>query len=38
MLREIFHPLRAASVLARFAAIAAAANALLDALTRLILG
>ena len=41
MLREIFHPLRAASVLARLArlaALAAAANVLLDALTRLIVG
>ena len=38
MLREIFHPLRAAFVLARLAALAAAANVLLDALTRLIVG
>lgn len=38
MLREIFHSLRAASVLARLAALAAVANVLLDALTRLIVG
>lgn len=38
MLREIFHPLRAASVLARLAALAAAANVLFDALARLIVG
>lgn len=38
MLREIFHPLRAASVLARLAALAAVANVLLAALTRLIVG
>ena len=38
MLREIFHPLRAACVLARLAAAAAAANVLLDALARPIVG
>ncbi len=38
MLREILHPLRAASVLARLAALAAVANVLLDALARLIVG